>query len=83
VIALNEATGKELAADGVRCTAICPGFVDTAMTEWIRNEVPPSEMIRPEDVAEVVRCLLRLSAACIVPEVMMVRPQELATAGAA
>ena len=77
VIALNEATAKELAADGVRCTAICPGFVDTAMTEWIRNEVPQSEMIQPEDVAEVVRCVLRLSPACIVPEVMMVRPQEL------
>jgi NAD(P)-dependent dehydrogenase (short-subunit alcohol dehydrogenase family) len=83
VIALTEATAKELAADGVRCTAICPGFVDTAMTEWIRNEVPPSEMIRPEDVAEVVRCVLRLSPACIVPEVMMVRPQELGAAGAA
>jgi NAD(P)-dependent dehydrogenase (short-subunit alcohol dehydrogenase family) len=83
VIALTEATAKELAADGVRCTAICPGFVDTAMTEWIRNEVPPSEMIQPEDVAEVVRCVLRLSPACIVPEVMMVRPQELGAAGAA
>jgi NAD(P)-dependent dehydrogenase (short-subunit alcohol dehydrogenase family) len=83
VIALNEATAQELAADGVRCTAICPGFVDTAMTEWIRNEVPPSEMIQPEDVAEVVRCVLRLSPACIVPEVMMVRPQELGAAGAA
>ena len=53
------------------------------MTEWIRNEVPPSEMIQPEDVAEVVRCVLRLSPACIVPEVMMVRPQELGGAGAA
>jgi NAD(P)-dependent dehydrogenase (short-subunit alcohol dehydrogenase family) len=83
VIALSEATAMELAADGVRCTAICPGFVDTAMTEWIRNEVPPSEMIQPEDVAEVVRCVLRLSPACIVPEVMMVRPQELGAAGAA
>jgi NAD(P)-dependent dehydrogenase (short-subunit alcohol dehydrogenase family) len=82
VIALTEATNMELAADGVRCTAICPGFVDTAMTEWIRNEVPPSEMIQPEDVAEVVRCVLRLSPACIVPEVMMVRPQELGAAGA-
>ena len=82
VIALTEATAKELAADGVRCTAICPGFVDTAMTEWIRGEVPPAEMIRPEDVAEVVRCVLRLSSSCIVPEVMMVRPQELATGGA-
>jgi NAD(P)-dependent dehydrogenase (short-subunit alcohol dehydrogenase family) len=79
VIALTEATGKELANDGVRCTAICPGFVDTAMTDWARSQgVPGEEMIRPEDIAEIVRCLLRLSPAAIVPEVMIVRPQELA-----
>ena len=34
-------------------------------------------MIRPEDVAEVVRCLLRLSPACMIPEVMMIRPADL------
>ena len=79
VIALTEATGKELANDGVRCTAICPGFVDTPMTDWARSQgVPGEEMIRPEDIAEIVRCLLRLSPAAIVPEVMIVRPQELA-----
>ena len=39
-------------------------------------------MIRPEDVAEVVRCLLRLSPACIVPEVMMVRPAGAERGGA-
>jgi NAD(P)-dependent dehydrogenase (short-subunit alcohol dehydrogenase family) len=79
VIALTEATGKELANDGVRCTAICPGFVDTPMTDWARSQgVPGDEMIRPEDIAEIVRCLLRLSPAAIVPEVMIVRPQELA-----
>ena len=51
-----------------------PGFVDTPMTEWIKGQVAPEDMIRPEDIAEVVRCLLRLSPACIIPEVMMVRP---------
>jgi NAD(P)-dependent dehydrogenase (short-subunit alcohol dehydrogenase family) len=82
VIALTEATGKELANDGVRCTAICPAFVDTPMTDWARSQgVPGEEMIRPEDIAEIVRCLLRLSPAAIVPEVMIVRPQELATGG--
>jgi NAD(P)-dependent dehydrogenase (short-subunit alcohol dehydrogenase family) len=81
VIALTEATGKELAGDGVRCTAICPGFVDTPMTDWARSQgVPGEEMIRPEDIAEIVRCLLRLSPAAIVPEVMIIRPQELASA---
>jgi NAD(P)-dependent dehydrogenase (short-subunit alcohol dehydrogenase family) len=83
VIALTEATGKELANDGVRCTAICPGFVDTPMTDWARSQgVPGEEMIRPEDIAEIVMCLLRLSPAAIVPEVMIVRPQELASGGA-
>jgi NAD(P)-dependent dehydrogenase (short-subunit alcohol dehydrogenase family) len=80
VIALTEATAKEIAADGVRCTSICPGFVDTPMTEWIRGQVQQSDMIRPEDVAEVVRCLLRLSPACMIPEVMMIRPADLASA---
>jgi NAD(P)-dependent dehydrogenase (short-subunit alcohol dehydrogenase family) len=80
VIALSEAMQAELGGDGVRCTAICPGFVDTPMTDWIKGEVPPEEMIRPEDVAEVVRCLLRLSPACVVPEVMLVRPSDFGTA---
>jgi NAD(P)-dependent dehydrogenase (short-subunit alcohol dehydrogenase family) len=81
VIALSDAMQSELAGEGVRCTAICPGFVDTPMTDWVKGEVPPEEMIRPEDVAEVVRCLLRLSPACVVPEVMMVRPADLAAGG--
>jgi NAD(P)-dependent dehydrogenase (short-subunit alcohol dehydrogenase family) len=81
VIALTEATAREIANDGVRCTSICPGFVDTAMTEWIRGQVAQADMIRPEDVAEVVRCLLRLSPACMIPEVMMIRPADLTSAG--
>ena len=43
---------------GVRATALSPGFVDTPMTDWA--PVPPEQMIRPEDCAEVVRALLRL-----------------------
>jgi len=81
VIALTEATGMELANDGVRCTAICPAFVDTPMTDWVRGQVSGDEMIQPEDIAEIIRCLLRLSPNAVVPEVMIIRPQELAGAG--
>jgi NAD(P)-dependent dehydrogenase (short-subunit alcohol dehydrogenase family) len=81
VIAFSEVLQSELGADGVRCTAICPGFVDTAMTDWIKGQVAAEDMIRPEDIAEVVRCLLRLSPACVVPEVMMVRPSDFAIRG--
>ena len=76
VIALSEATQAELGKDGVRCTAICPGFVDTPMTDWVKGNVPPEEMIRPEDIAESVRFLLRTSPACIVPEIQFLRPGE-------
>jgi hypothetical protein len=33
-------------------------------------------MIRPEDIAEAVRCLLKLSPACIIPEMMFIRPGD-------
>jgi NAD(P)-dependent dehydrogenase (short-subunit alcohol dehydrogenase family) len=64
---LNEAEAEH----GVRATAISPGFVDTPMTEWA--PVPPEEMIRPEDCAEIVRLLLRLSPHARVPHVVIER----------
>jgi NAD(P)-dependent dehydrogenase (short-subunit alcohol dehydrogenase family) len=82
VIAFTESLQRELANDGVRCTALCPAFVDTPMTDYVKGQVPAEQMIRPEDIAEVVRCLLRLSRACIVPEVMMVRPDDVPVSGA-
>ena len=56
---------------GVRATAISPGFVDTPMTEWA--PVPREQMIRPEDCAEVVRLLLRLSPHARIPHVVIER----------
>lgn len=56
---------------GVRATAISPGFVDTPMTDW--SPVPKEEMIRPEDCAEIVRLLLRLSPYARIPHVVVGR----------
>ena len=77
VIGFSEATQKEVASDGIQVTALCPGFVDTPMTEYVREQVPPEEMIRPADIAESVRFLLRTSPACLVPEIVFARPDEL------
>jgi hypothetical protein len=33
-------------------------------------------MMRPEDIAEAVRFMLRLSPACVVPEIIFQRPGE-------
>ena len=56
---------------GVRATAISPGFVDTPMTDW--NPVPKEEMIQPDDCAEIVRLLLRLSPYARIPHVVVER----------
>ena len=34
------------------------------------------EMIRPEDISEAVRFVLKTSPACIVPEIVFLRPSE-------
>ena len=76
VIALSGAAHGELAGDGIQVTAFAHGFVDTPMTDWTKGEVPPEEMIQPQDLAEAVRFLLRTSPACIVPEMRFIRPGD-------
>jgi NAD(P)-dependent dehydrogenase (short-subunit alcohol dehydrogenase family) len=76
VIGWTQSMNKELAPSGIKSVALCPGFVDTPMTEFIREHVKPEEMIRTEDIAEAVRFLLRTSPTCLVPEIVFQRPGE-------
>ncbi len=76
VVGLSQALHKELSGDGIQVTALCPGFVATAMTDWVEEQVPKEQMIQPEDIAEAVRYLLRTSPACIVPELQFIRPGD-------
>jgi len=71
VIQLTRSLNGELEGDGIRATAISPGFVDTPMASW--SGVPTDEMIQPEDCAEVVRLLLRLSPQTRIPNVVLQR----------
>jgi NAD(P)-dependent dehydrogenase (short-subunit alcohol dehydrogenase family) len=76
VIGLSQAAHMELSGEGIQVTAFAPGFVDTPMTDWAEDQVSREEMIRPEDLAEAVRFLLRTSPACIVPEIRFIRPGD-------
>jgi len=76
VVGLSQAMHKELGSEGIKVTALCPGFVDTDMTEWIRDHVKQDDMIRTEDIGEAVRYLLKTSPACIVPEMQFIRPGD-------
>ena len=71
VISLTRSLNEEVDADGIRAVALCPGFVDTPMAAW--SGLKGEEMIQPEDCAEVVRMLLRLSPHARIPQVVIER----------
>jgi len=76
VINFSQSTHREVGAAGIQCTALAPGFVDTPMTEFVKGQIAAEEMIRPEDLGEAVRFLLRTSRNCHVPEIVFTRPNE-------
>ncbi len=76
VVGWTEAMNQEIGPEGIKSTALCPAFVDTPMTDFVKEHVAAEDMIRPQDIAEAVRYLLKVSPACIVPEMMFVRPGD-------
>jgi NAD(P)-dependent dehydrogenase (short-subunit alcohol dehydrogenase family) len=76
VVGWTQSMNRELSQQGIKSTALCPAFVDTPMTDFAKEHVAAEDMIRPEDIAESVRFLLRVSPACVVPEMMFIRPGD-------
>jgi NAD(P)-dependent dehydrogenase (short-subunit alcohol dehydrogenase family) len=74
VVGLSRALSEELFDDGVRVTALCPGFVDTPMTDFIKNQIPAGQMVQVSDCVKAVRFLLELSPAVKVPELVLDGP---------
>jgi NAD(P)-dependent dehydrogenase (short-subunit alcohol dehydrogenase family) len=76
VIGYTQAMNKELNEEGIKSVALCPGFVDTDMADFIKDTVPAEKMLRTSDISEALRFLLRVSPNCVVPEIIFQRPGE-------
>jgi 3-oxoacyl-[acyl-carrier protein] reductase len=74
LISLCETLCVEESSAGVSATAISPGYVDTDMTEALRDKLDPADMITTADVAELVLSLTRLSSNAVVPNIVVTRP---------
>lgn len=72
-ISLARSIAAEEAERGVRACAICPAFVATDMTAWLKDELPSDEMLAADDVAGAVRFLLGLSQYASVTEMVLRR----------
>jgi NAD(P)-dependent dehydrogenase (short-subunit alcohol dehydrogenase family) len=61
------------AADGLRACALCPGYVDTPLTEWVRQQVEAGSMLQPGDLGRAVELLLDLSPNAVLDELVLRR----------
>jgi NAD(P)-dependent dehydrogenase (short-subunit alcohol dehydrogenase family) len=46
------------------------------LTEFVKGQVAADDMITPQDIAESVRLLLKVSPACVIPEIQFIRPGD-------
>ena len=60
--------------DGIRCTAVCPGYVQTDMTADFG--VDPSIMIQADDLAHTLATILRLPNTASVAELLVTTEPE-------
>ena len=63
LIGLTQTLAKEFGSRGIRVNAVCPGFIQTAMTHDLANideylkAIPMKRLGTPEDIAKVVKFL--------------------------
>jgi len=80
IIGFTKALARELASRGVRANAVAPGYIQTALTEVLPEEVqqailantPLARLGTPEDVAGAVRFLCSDEASFVTGEVLLV-----------
>jgi 3-oxoacyl-[acyl-carrier protein] reductase len=80
IIGLTKALARELGARGVRVNAVAPGYIETALTDVLSEEIrgrildntPLGRLGEPEDVARAVRFLCSDEASFVTGEVLLV-----------
>jgi NAD(P)-dependent dehydrogenase (short-subunit alcohol dehydrogenase family) len=70
VIALNHAVRRAGWDDGIRATAICPGFVNTDMAAGIAD-LEPQAMTQPEDLALLIANTIAMPNTASVAEILV------------
>jgi len=71
LVGLNEALFKEVSKNGIKITAICPSWVDTAMAQEANPPMDGKLMIQPTDIMKTLSWLLSLSSSASVAKVVI------------
>lgn len=73
MISLVETLNAEESGNGVSGTSIAPGYVDTDMSDWIKDTIPADTMIRVADIVALAEAVLALSSRAVVPRLVVTR----------
>ncbi len=74
LLGASKAFANEVYKDGIRVHVISPGAVDTDLIQMVRPDLSPEELIRPEDIADVMSFYLEhRHSAFIIDETRMHR----------
>jgi 3-oxoacyl-[acyl-carrier protein] reductase len=73
LISLCRSLNEEESGHGVSATAISPAYVDTDMSAWIRDQIPPQDMIPVSDLVALVGALVQMSGRSVIPQLIMTR----------
>ena len=77
LVGLSESMYRELTPQGIKVTALCPGWVNTKMAFEAGTPLKPEQMIQPEDLMKTIRWLLSLSPGACVKEIVIDAPQSM------
>lgn len=73
LMGFTKVLAKELKPFNIRVHAVAPGGVATEMIDRMRPDIAPDELIKPEEVAEVVDFLLTFRGNAIIDEINLRR----------
>lgn len=73
LLSLVQSVNIEEGEHGVAASAISPGFVDTDMSAWVTDRIPPESMITVDDVVKVVDLVLSVSRTAVLPHIVINR----------
>jgi 3-oxoacyl-[acyl-carrier protein] reductase len=74
---MSKVLAKEVQPDGIRVHVILPGGVDTELAAQARPDLDRSQLIRPEEIADIVLFLLTRTGSAVVDEIQVRRESAL------